>query len=110
MKNSYKIVLAISLILNSYLIYKVVLVNSDNDILKSALGICENNNIYSVSVFENALLNKSKDDVLKVIIEAPQNKEFYSYKTKDSTEVLKRYNYKFEFKNDTLHAVYYNPR
>ena len=110
MKNSYKIILTISLILNSYLIYKVILVNSDNDILKSALGICEKNNLFSVEVFENALLNKSKDEILKIITETTKDKELYSYKTKEGTEILRRNNYKFEFKNDMLQAVYYNPR
>ena len=107
MKNRYKIVLAISLILNSYLIYKITLVKNDNDILKSALGICENNNLFSVEVFENTLLHKSKEDILKII---PNVKYNDFYKTKGGTEVLRKNKYKFEFKNDTLQAVYYNPR
>ena len=107
MKNSYKIVLAISLILNTYLIYKVVLVKNDNDFLKSALNSCTENNIFSVAVFENTLLQKSKDDMLKIIPNMTKNN---FYKTKDGAEVLRKNAYKFEFKNDTLQAVYFNPR
>ncbi len=107
MKSSYKIVLAISLILNSYLIYKITLVKNDNNILKSAIGICENNNLFSVEVFENALLHKSKGDILKII---PNIKYQNFYKTKEGTDVLRKNNYKFEFKNDILQAVYFDPR
>ncbi len=107
MKNSYKIILAISLILNTYLIYKVIVIKNDNDFLKSALIICENNNLFSVEVFENALLHKSKEDILKII---PNVKYQNFYKTKEGTEVLRKNSYKFEFKNDTLQTVYYNPR
>ncbi len=107
MKYSYKIILVLSIILNSYLIYKITLVKNDNDILKSALGICENNNLFSVEVFENTLLHKSKEDILKII---PNVKHQDIYKTKVGLEMLRKNNYKFEFKNDTLQAVYYNPR
>lgn len=76
MKNSYKTILALSLILNTYLIYKVIIVKSDNDFLKSALVICENNNIFSVAVFENTLLHKSKEAILQIIPNTT-NENFY---------------------------------
>ncbi len=106
-KKFNSILLAISLILNSYLIYKIILVTNDNDFLNSALDNCVENNTFSAAVFQATLLQKSKSDILKIIPNiTPKN----FYKTKDGTEILRKSAYKFEFKNNTLQSIYIDPR
>lgn len=106
MKRLIKIILIISILLNLFLTYKVTLMDMEINDLKGFLSSCQQRDEFSLEVFQNTLIGKSKDEVIQII----PNIDLKRFVSTQDKETLRIEIFKFEFKKDTLQYISIDPR
>ncbi|HBS12965.1 MAG TPA: hypothetical protein DEO36_10580 [Flavobacteriaceae bacterium] len=74
--------------------------------LKGFLSSCQQRDEFSLEVFQNTLIGKSKEEVIQII----PNIDLKRFVSTQDKETLRIEIFKFEFKKDTLQYISIDPR
>lgn len=106
MKTFTKILLILSLALNIYLAYTLVMKSTDIDFLEMELENLDQQAKVSLDIFRVALLGKTKEEVMQL----SPNIGKTNFHTINNIEVLRIKTFKFEFIDNKLKSITIDPR
>jgi len=106
MKTFVKILLILSLTLNIYFAYTLVVQSTDIDFLEMELKDLDQQTKNSLTIFKKTLIGKTKEEIMQMIPTIKNN----DFQTVNNTETLSITSFKFEFIDNKLQYISISPR